>query len=440
MKISGNGGTPQSLVKMKSKLPVFPQILPDGKSVLYTAAISTTQYRTMVQSPQLAEPKELFAGAMARYIPTGHIIYRLTNNNNLFAVAFDPDSLEAKGGPVPIVEGVNGFAVSDAGTLVYIPGAASNTTQPGRTLVWVDRDGKEEPIDAPPDQYLFPKISPDGTRVALTILGENPDIWVWDLVRKTMTRLTFDKGSDMQPVWTPDSKQVLFYSAREGKFGGIFRKNADGTGEEQKLVAAPDRQLYPWDLSGDGKTVVVLDTPDANTRGDISMLSMEGDHARKPLLNNPDYVEVQPRLSPDGKWMAYVSNESGQGEIYVRPFPEVNKGRWQVSTKGGVSPLWAPNGRELFYFGEDDSSVTAVAVETVQAFSAGTPRKLFSLSPYLGGGNTAGTPWDIHPDGKRFLMMKRPASTGTAPAAAAPRKINIVLNWLEELKQRVPTK
>jgi serine/threonine protein kinase/Tol biopolymer transport system component len=436
MKISGNGGTPQPLVKMKAELPVFPQILPDGKSVLYTSAASTSQMRVMVQSPKSGEPKELFAGGFARYLPTGHIIYRLPDNNNLFAVAFDADKLEVKGGPVPIVEGMRQVAVSDAGTLVYIPGTTSTAIQAGRTLVWVDRDGKEEPLGAPPDQYIFPRISPDGTRVALTVLGDNNDIWVWDLARKTMTRLTFDKGSDLQPVWTPDSKQVLFYSSREGKFGGIFRKQADGTGEEQKLVAAPDRQLYPWALSSDGRTLVVLDTPDPYTRGDISMLSMEGDHALKPLLNNPDYVEVQPRLSPDGKWLAYVSNESGKSEVYVRPFPEVNKGRWQVSTKGGVSPIWAPNGRELLYFSEDDASVTTVAVETGQAFSAATPRKLFSRSPYLAGGNTPGTPWDIHPDGKRFLMMKLTAAPSSA--AIVPRKINIVLNWFEELKQRVP--
>ena len=123
---------------------------------------------------------------------------------------------------------------------------------------------------------------------------------------------------------------------------------------------------------------------------------------------------------------------------YVRPFPEVNKGRWQVSIKGGVSPIWAPNGREIFYFSEDDNSVAAVAVETGQAFSAATPRKLFSRTPYRGGGSTPGTPWDIHPDGKRFLMMKRPGATPSAPTGA--RKFTIVLNWFEDLKQRVPVK
>jgi serine/threonine-protein kinase len=255
-----------------------------------------------------------------------------------------------------------------------------------------------------------------------------------------MTRLTFDKGSDLQPVWTPDSKQVLFFSERGGKFGGIFRKQADGAGEEQELVAPPDRQLYPWVLSSDGKTLVVLDTPDPYTKGDLSMLSMEGDHARKSLLQNPDYLETQPRLSPDGKWIAYVTNESGQTniEVYVRPFPEVNKGRWQISTNGGTAPLWSPNGRELYYLSEEDGGVTVVPVETGETFRAGTPKKLFSRTPYWGGGNTPGTAWDISPDGKRFLMLKLPSATPSAPAGA--RKFTIVLNWTEELKQRVPVK
>jgi serine/threonine-protein kinase len=308
----------------------------------------------------------------------------------------------------------------------------------GNTLVWVDLIGKEEPLGAQPDQYIFPKISPDGTRVAIAIGATNQDIWVWDLSRKTMTKLTFDKSSDAQPIWTPDGRQILFYSGREGKFGGIYRKQADGTGEDQKLVAAPDRQLFPWDITTDGKTLVVIDTPNIASTGDISMISLEGDHERKPLLQQDESMETQAKLSPDGKWLAYVSSESGQNEVYARPFPEVNKGRWQVSTKGGSSPLWAPNGRELYYFAEDDNSVTAVAVETGPAFSMGTPRRLFSRLPYLGGGATPGTPWDIHPDGKRFLMLKRPEAAAAAPGGL--RKITIVLNWMEELKQRVPVK
>jgi eukaryotic-like serine/threonine-protein kinase len=441
MRISANGGSPESISKPKSGYALAPQILPDGRSMLYTAAltVNAAQMKIMVQSLKSGEPKELFAGVVAQYLPTGHIVYQLANNS-LFAIPFNLERLEVKGGPVPIVEGLQDFVISESGTLVYVPGtprpAAAAT---GNTLVWVDRDGKEEPLGAPPNNYMFPRISPDGTRVVLAILGDNNDIWIWDLARKTMTRLTFDKSSDIQPIWTPDSKQILFYSGRESKYGGIYRKPADGTGQEEKFASASDRGLYPFCMSSDGKFLVMIESVDNALKWGISMMSMEGDHARKTLLKNDEYNETHPKISPDGRWMAYTSYESGKAEVYVRPFPEVNQGgRWQVSTNGGNSPLWSPSGRELFYFSDADRSVMAVAVETQQTIKLLTPKKLFLGSQYLIGVVTPGTPWDIHPDGKRFLMMKRPEAP--LSTEALPRKINIVLNWFEELKQRVPVK
>jgi hypothetical protein len=178
------------------------------------------------------------------------------------------------------------------------------------------------------------------------------------------------------------------------------------------------------------------------THADIGMLSMEGDHARKVLLHS-EYSQAQPMISPDGRWMAYSSDESTgvpfKTEIFVRPFPEVNKGKWQVSTSGGSCAIWSPDGRELFYLSADNS-VMAVAVETKPTISFGTPKLLFK-STYLGLTSTSGTPWDIHPDGKRFLMIKPPAPAAAKPAAPAPQpKIIMVTNWFEELKQRVPVK
>jgi len=173
------------------------------------------------------------------------------------------------------------------------------------------------------------------------------------------------------------------------------------------------------------------------SKWDVGIVSLEGDHAYKPLLQE-DYTEVQPQISPDGNWIAYTSNESGKEEVFVRPFPDVNKGgRWQISTNGGSSAIWAPNGREIFYLSSEDGSVMANALETTPAFRPGTPRLLFK-GAFMGSSAVSGTPWDMHPDGKRFLRMKPP---GASPStAAAPRKIHIVLNWFEELKQRVPVK
>jgi Tol biopolymer transport system component len=433
MRVSANGGSPESLLKGKLGIFVAPQILPDDKSLLFTD-ISTG--RIVVQSLKSEERKELFQGDSARYLPTGHIIYAV--GNNLFAVPFNLDRLEAAGGQVPVVEGVFKiapplYAVSDSGTLVYVPGTTGASASGGRTLVWVDRNGKEEPLGAPPNNYRYPKISPDGTRVAVTINGANVDIWIWDLVRKTLTRLTFDEKPELQSIWTPDGKRIVFASGNTSP-NDVCWKAADGTGGVERVGSAPDLLLMPWSFTSDGKTLVVQET-DMGTKWDIGMLSMEGDHARKPLLREKA-TEIQPKISPDGRWMAYMSDESGRNEIYVRPFPEVDKGKWQASTSGGTAPLWSPDGRELFYLSEENT-VMAIAVETKPTFSLGRPNTLFR-SMCVGSTPGEGTAWDISPDGKRFLMMKEPQTTPSA--GAGPRKINIVLNWFEELKQRVPKK
>jgi Tol biopolymer transport system component len=282
---------------------------------------------------------------------------------------------------------------------------------------------------------MFPKVSPDGTRVAVTVSGANLDIWVWDLGRKTLTRLTFDEKPELQSIWTPDGKRIIYMSGNTVP-NDVCWKAADGTGGIERLASVPELVLMPWSWSSDGKTLVTEET-DGSAKWDIGTLSMDGNRARKPLLSEKA-TEMQAKISPDGRWMAYTSNESSRGEVYVRPFPEVDTGKWQVSTSGGSSPLWSPDGRELFYL-TDDNSVMAVSVETNPTLSFGTPKTLFR-SACVGATVGGGTPWDIHPDGKRFLMMKEPVSTGAAPAAAGPRKINLVLNWTEELKQRVPVK
>jgi serine/threonine protein kinase/Tol biopolymer transport system component len=435
MRVSANGGTPEVILKGKSEALVFPQILPGGKSMLYTAAASTSQFRLMVQPLKSGEPKELFAGGAARYLPTGHIVYALPNNNNLFSIPFDLGKLEVKGGPVPLIENVLGngdqYAVSDAGTLVYMPGAVT-AAAPGATLVWVDRNGKEEPLGTPPNVYRYPKISPDGTRLAVTISGKNTDIWIWDLVRKTLTRLTFDEKPEIQSIWTLDGKRIVFASGTSIP-NNVCWKAADGTGEVEKIGSAPGPTLLPWSFSSDGKNLVMCEAT-GSTKADIGMMSMEGDHTRKPLLQNDKFNSVQPKISPDGRWIAYGSDESGKMEVYVRPFPEVNKGRWQISISGGSAPLWSPNGRELFYL-TNENAVMATPVETTPSFSPGTPKILFQ-SNYSPSNASSGTPWDISPDGKRFLMIKLPGTV--APGSGGPLKINIVLNWFEELKQRVP--
>jgi Tol biopolymer transport system component len=369
--------------------------------------------------------------------------------------------MEVMGGPVPLVEGVMGGASSDSGTLVYIsqpPDAAgplgvtgsdeSAAPGPGRTLWWVDREGSEEQIQASPYTYYYPKISPDGTKLALTAtVSDNVDIWILDLIRGTLSRLTFDEGADYQAVWTPDGKRIAYasYGGQQliptGELTGIVWKAADGTGVVELLGVSPGKPIFPYSWTPDAKTLVTGESSLDIQNFDIGMISMEGDHPYTLLLKE-DYSETQPQLSPDGRWLAYSSGESEGSQIFVRPFPDVDKGgRWQISTSGGNSPRWSPDGKELFYLIGDNivEAVMRVAIETEPAFNAGKPEVLFR-GQYIGTLPDNGTPYDIHPDGKRFLMMKGPETTGeeTTEEEVGPRKITIVLNWFEELKQRVP--
>jgi serine/threonine-protein kinase len=415
--------------------------LPGEEWVLFTIGSENSsdwnEAQIVVQSLRTGERKILVSGGSdGRYVPTGHLLYAL--GDVLYAKAFNTDSMEVLGGAFPVIEGlaragVTGsanYAFSDTGMLSHVAGATEAVLR--RTLVWVDRNGEEELLATEPKIYYGPRISPDGTKVAVTVWDEGgSDIWIWDLIRENMTRLTLHEALDHNSLWTPDGQKIVFASSRESS-GSIYWKPADGTGEAQNLCSTSGSEVgvsgVSW--SGDGDTLLLQSiTP---TGSNIEMLSMKGDHTRKPLLQEK-YFERQPQISPDGRWMAYTSDQSGENQIYVRPFPEVNKTMWTVSTNGGNSPLWSPDGRELFY--RIGNSIMAVEVEADPTFSAGKPTILFQ-GEYMYAGNPSLNPWDISLDGKRFLMVKQ-AEAATTEEESRP-KINIILNWFEELKDRVP--
>jgi Tol biopolymer transport system component len=437
------GGTPKSFAELGDHADFdYPEILPEGKWVLFTDQVTSGKWSSaniVAQSVATGERKIVLKGGhFARYSPTGHLVY--AQNGILFAIGFNANSIEVTGTSVPVIQNVatnerSGhakFALAANGTLIYVPGKAG-ASSPGESLAWVDRNGKEELLAAPPNAYQQPRVSPDGTRVALTVVSDTltSDIFIWDLARKTMTRLTFDDAHVSDPLWTLDSKRIVFGSDRGGK-QGVYWKTADGTGKEEILGSVPDRPIIPSSWSDNGKALV-LSNPAAGTENvDIGVMSMEGDRKYRPLLQEK-FREAQPQISPNGRWMAYTSNESGQPQIYVRPFPDVEGGRWQVSPSGGDSPLWSRDGRELFYRRLDE--VLAVSVKTEPAFNLETPKILFrGMYNYS---NTSHS-WDISPDGKCFLMVKPPWAL--TPSEGGPRKINVVLNWFEELKQRLPVK
>jgi serine/threonine-protein kinase len=441
-RVSANGGETETLVEAEGVL-ADPQMLPDGKTVMFTQWLRGTR-QGVVQSVETGKRIVSFPGHSAMYLPTGHIVYGI--EDNLLAVPFDLDNLKLLGGGVNIVEGISinpdglsmNYAVSESGTLAYVPESAGGESI--STLVWVDREGKEEMLEAEPKAYRYCKISPDGTRVALSITKDgNEDIWIYDLVRGTMTRLTFDEANDNLAIWTPDSKRIIFCSERAER-ESIFWKAADGTGKVEQIASLPNGWIWPWSISNDGNSLFFGQSIDNETGlYNIGMLSMEGERTPKLLLKEK-HNEKAPQISPDARWLAYQSNESGQYEVYIRPFPDIDSGgKWQVSTNGGKIPLWSPDGSELFYLSDD--SCMAVEVGAEPTLKLGKTTVLFkgTYSSHTNPDGSQDTSWDIHPDGTRFLMMKPSPSIDAAPATAAPRpRINIVLNWFEELKQRVP--
>ena len=350
------------------------------------------------------------------------------------AVPFDAASLEITGNPVPLIEGVvvrnsgaADFSISDNGRLVYALGAGGGTQ---RSLVWVDREGREEAIGAETRNYRALRLAPDGQRAAVVVLdGDgNQDVLIYDLVRDIPTRFTFDAASDSFPVWSPDGERVVFASTRGGNMN-LFWKAADGTGEAERLTTA-DTSQYSSSWSPDGQSLVIAEV--FPTGFDITVLAMDDERASETLIET-EFQETFPEISPDGRWMAYESTESGEQEIYVRPFPNVDTGRWQVSQAGGRQPMWAPDGRELFYRRPNDHAMMVAPIETEPTFRPGNADVLFEATnfPVVVGPRR----FDIAPDGQRFLMIKE---GGTTSEDAAPLQIDVVLNWFQELTERVP--
>jgi eukaryotic-like serine/threonine-protein kinase len=436
------GGTPKPLTVPDRKKGEYghrwPQILPGGKAVLFT--IWTGAYfdeaRIGVLSLETGERRVLIeGGTYARYIPSGHMVY--ARAGGLLAVPFDLKRLEVTGPSVSILEGVSmnptfggaEFSSSSDGSLVYVPGGSSAVE---RTLLWVDRKGEARPLPAPPRAYLSPRLSPDGQRLAVSIEGTNAGLWLYDLARGTLTRLTETAGAIPFPIWTPDGKRVTFLSALGGALN-LYWMPADGSGAAERLTTSENTQ-WPGSWSPNG-LVLAFSESDPTTGSDIWVLRLADDPSTplgagrkaQPFLQTPSN-ESGGIFSPDGRWLAYVSDESGRQEVYLRPFPGPG-GRLQISTEGGIEPVWARNGRELFYRNGDKMMV--VAVETKGEFAAAKPKVLFEAH-YETSVFTFEPNYDVIPDAQSFIMIKG------SEQESAPTQVNVVLNWFEELKRLAP--
>jgi serine/threonine-protein kinase len=431
-RVPDTGGEPELLTTpaQGSEVHLWPTVLPGGRAVLYTIGELGTDADPQIAVLDLSsgEQKTLVPGSHARYVPTGHLVYGISGT--LRAVAFDLGRLEVIGASVPVLDGVAttrigevAFDVSTDGTLVFVPGGLHGET---RRLVWVDRQGNEEPISAPPSAYYIPRLSPDGTRAALDNRETTADIWIWDFDRRTMTRFTF--GTAAYPLWTPDGKRLIFTSFEDG-VGNLSWRASDGTTPLERLTEGKNSR-YPSTISPDGNRLVLREEAGA-TGLDIAMLSLDGDRRPEPLLGTR-HNELNAEISPDGRWLAYKSNRSGQDEIYVRPFPNVGGGQWQISTDGGEQPAWAQSGRSLFYRAFD-GTLMEVPVELQPRFAAGTPTRLVEGRHLLGG---PGRAYDVSPDGERFLMITK--GDGSGDGVSDPI-ISVVLNWFAELERLAPT-
>jgi serine/threonine-protein kinase len=417
----------------------WPEYLPGGQAVLFANTPGTGNWvnaHISVQSVGSSEHQTLVQGATAPgYAPSGHLVY--AQAGNLMVVPFSEQRLEVTGAAVSAVEGVlqspvtgsAQYSLSTTGSLVYVPGSVQGEQS---KLVWVSRNGTEQPLAAPPRAYLNPRVSPDGQRVAASIAEQESQIWLYDLHRETLSRFTFEGSSNQYPVWTPDGKRIAFRSNRDGPLN-IYWQMADGSGGLERLNAGESAQA-PNSWSPDGHLLALV-TAAPETGLDIWVLriadspagSAQGGKAQ-PLLHSP-YTEGAPEFSPDGRWLAYISDESGRREVYVQAYPGPG-GKWQISTGGGGEPHWNRNGRELFY--RDGDKMMAVDISMQSAFTFGKPRMLFE-GPYEPTPITYPN-YDVSPDGQRFLMLKPVGQERTAPT-----QINVVLNWTEELKRLVPT-
>ena len=403
---------------------LWPEMLPGGRAVLFTITATGGPDAAQVAVLDLATRTSrvvMPGGSHAHYVHSGHLIY--TAGGTVRAVPFDLDRLETRGTPVTVLprlvtksQGAAEFVVAADGTLAYVDApdvAAANT------LVWVDRQGREKSLVAPPGAYGHPRVSPDGMRVAVV---NGSDIWVLDPASQRASQLTFGPAPNFAPVWTKDGHRLLFFSPFRDN--GLFWQAADGTDAAERLGAG-----LPSGVTPDGRHVFFSSAPGAR---DVMLLTLDGSHHVEPLIQTAS-AERNGVVSANGRWVAYESDSSGEFEIYVKPFPPVSGVQWLVSTAGGTRPLWAPNGQELFFVAPDGSLMAVRVYARGSSWKAGSPVRVVE-GPYLSGSSRSSRNYDVSADGKRFLMVKPPVKQASAP------QIIVVQNWFEELRRLVPVR
>jgi eukaryotic-like serine/threonine-protein kinase len=438
-RVSASGGEATLLTKIdrgaKETGHGYPQFLPDGQRFLYFVSSANPNVQGVYAS-SLAHPGErkqiVRSSAKAVYVPAramypGYLLW--LQDQTLVAQPFDADALQRRGDPITIAReiGLNpsspmrgAFWASEGGVLIYF------SSQPGvkRPMLWIARDGKHVGDAMPEDSTQSPALSPDGTRIALSRVIERSgsDIWVWESARQTMTRLTFDQGSDTTPVWSPDGRQVAFASDRENGVLQVYVKDASGAGQDKRLTEGIKPRL-PLDWSSDGKYLLIRERSPNLESWDLTALPLQGNEPPIPVVH-ADFNEAIGRISPNGEWLAYRSNDTGRDEIYVQAFPTPGangrpNGKWQISNNGASDMKWRADGRELYYESLDGKMMAVDIQADLKGVSAQMPRELFPLTSDVGVLHS----FDASPDGQRFLVL------GTSRSTAAETQLRVITNW-----------
>jgi serine/threonine-protein kinase len=413
----------------------FAHLLPGGQALIYTVGFdgieSYDNARIDLWDLKTQTSKTLIAGGTdAFYSASGHIIY--ASAGKLFAVPFDVNRREVTGSPFEVLDGVmmsrnTGAAhisLSARGDLAYVPGLAEGGR---RTLVWVDRTGKPEPLPLPPASYLYPRISPDGHILAVEIEGPNHDFYFYDFARTVLSKVTTD-GMSHDPVWAPDGKHLAFRSWQAGGMT-MWWMAADRSGKPERLDPKGTRQS-PVSFSPDGK-FLAFDQKDPRTQDDAWVLPLDGKDNPRPIAQSR-FSEGSAKFSPDGRWVAYSSDESGRPEVYVQAFPGPGL-KLQVSNDGGTDPVWRRSGGELYY--RSRNKMMVVSATTSPEFRASAPKQLWEGKYAAGSGSSCGMPgvssasYDVTADGQRFLMVRDDDVTVST-------RIVVVLNFAEEVRAK----
>jgi serine/threonine protein kinase/Tol biopolymer transport system component len=436
LRVPARGGTPAALTtpdtSRNEHAHLWPDVLPDGRSLLFTvfprtkglAAAKTVLYDMNTRT----STDLLFGGTNAVYLSSGHLAY--IANSSLWVVPFDPRRRSTTGQAVRVQSeivttgnGAGDFAVSSQGTLVYAH--ASGYDPFARTLSWIDREGRREPLPSPPHPYLQIRISHDGTKVA-TLSDREPEnnIWVLDLARQALTRVTTDAALDIQPAWTSDDRSIVFASNRDGSTQNLWRQAADGTGVPERLTFPPGNQAGPAPTP-DG-TRVIFATPSGAGDNDVMEMTLDATRQERALVKTP-FNDAGGALSPNARWLAYQSNRTGRTEVYVTRYPDTTRGGWQVSTDGGATPRWSKDGTELFFSGPGSAVMSARVTGSATTWAATAPAVVMpprtSVGLFL-------SSYDVSPDGKRVLVVDPPVLT-------TPDLV-VVQHWNEELKTLLP--